>query len=250
MTDLARESAIVLDSWHLRDGAGIAVERHRTRFTASVAEIFGVPVDESAAAYDQAGSDLPRTGSFFPAFVWTSTGLRCVVRTFPVEQLRRGTTLLETPLLDIRNRPDVKGIDYLWQLEQRATAVAAGYDDRLLVTPDGSVSETIFATLVLIRGSQLVVPDAPRLASVTLSVIADRAADHGLTVRERAVTPEAVAGSDSAFTLSALHGVRLVQRWGEHSLPGDSRLRDALQDALESARRPVTSHFGYDGDRS
>lgn len=239
VADLARESPIVLDSWHLYDGAAIALERHRARFAVSVAAVFDVSEEEAGASYDHAVRHLPRSGSWFPAFVWTDIGLRCAVRPFPVGRLRRSMSLVGTPVVDARKRPDIKGIDYLWQLDRRAEAVAAGGDDRLLVTGAGLVSETTFAALGLVEGSELILPDAPRLPSVTLAVVADQAAAHGLTARAEPVTVERVTGAATVLTFSALHGVRIVSRLGDRLCPGDGRLRDGLQRALEATRRPL-----------
>lgn len=244
--DLARSGPIVLDSWHLYDGAGVAVDRHRARFRAAVFDVFGVASDDADAAYDHALSHLPATGSWFPAFVWTRDGLRCAIRMFPVERLQVATALGQ-PLLDTRKAPDVKGIDYLWQQEQQAAAVTGGYDDRVLVTKDGWVSETVFATLVVIRGRELVAPRAPRLRGVTLSVLRDRAPDLGLSVRDEPVTPGELGAADGLLTLSSLHGVRVVERLGTLALQPDRRLRDALQASLETARQPVGGGSGACG---
>lgn len=239
---LARESAIVLDSWHLYDGTAVAMHRHRARFAENVAAVFGVSAEDAGTAYDHAVGHLPRSGSWFPAFVWTRDGLRLIVRAFPVERLQLSTTLDDTPLLDERKRPDIKGIDHLWQLERRGAAASRGYDDQLLVTADGVVSETIFGALAISDGTELIVPEAPRLPSVTLSVAQQHA---GLTVRFRPVTVAEIAGAPIVLTFSALHGVRLVTRLGDRPYAGDARLRDALQQTLEGARRPLPE--GGDG---
>lgn len=234
--DLARAGTIVLDSWHLHDGTGVAVDRHRARFTAAVAEVFGVAEQESGAAYDHALGHLPISGSWFPAFVWTADGLRCAVRMFPVERLRC-TTSLGRPLPDTRKRADVKGIDYIWQVSGRTKALSEGYDDRPLVTDAALVTETIFATLLVIRGRELIVPVATRLPGVTLSVVREAA---GIRLLERPVTMAELPSADGLLTLSALHGVRVVERLGDRTLLTDRRLRNVLQQHLESARRPVT----------
>lgn len=244
--DLARAGTVVLDSWHLYDGAGVAVDRHRARFTSSVHEVFGVAPDESGAAYDHAIGHLPQRGSWFPAFTWTHDGLRCAIRSFPVARLRTSTTLAAA-VRDGRARPDVKGIDYVWQIEQRAAAAAGGCDDRLLVTADGLVSETVFATLVVLRGTELVAPRAPRLRGVTLSVLRDRAADVGLTVRDEEVGVGDLRAADGLLTLSALHGVRVAEQLDGVVLQPDRRIRDALQAALETARQAVVDKGGACG---
>ena len=236
VVDLARAGTIVLDSWHLYDGAGVAVDRHRDRFTAHVRAVFDVGAEESAAAYDHALAHLPVEGSWFPAFVWTAAGLRLLVRPFPVEQLRRTTTLLLRPTLDARKRPDIKGFDYLSQTYALRDATDAGYDDQVLATSDGSLSETVFATLVLARGGELIVPDAPRLDSVTLSVLRERA---GRPVRAATVTASHLLTAPAVFTLSALHGVRVVERVNDASYEPNPALRDRLQAALQGARQPV-----------
>jgi branched-subunit amino acid aminotransferase/4-amino-4-deoxychorismate lyase len=237
--DLARESPIVLDSWHLSDGTAVAVDRHRARFTASVRDVFGIDEAHSRAAYDHALTHLPGGGSWFPALVWTRDGLRCAIRPFPVEQLRVTATLASTPLVDRRKRPAVKGIDYLWQEAAREKNTASGYDDRPLLTSGGCVSETVFSTLVVMRDDDLMVPDAPRLPSVTLSVLRDRAAGLGYTVRCEELTMADVSAADTLLLLSALHGVRVVERLGDRVLRPDDKRCQAFRATLESGRGPV-----------
>lgn len=236
VADLAARSPVVLDSWHLREGRAIGIDRHRERFCAGVRAVFGVGEEESAAAYDDALPQLPADGSWFPAFVWTAGGLRCLVRPFPVERLRTRTTLRLGSTIDARKRPVVKGFDYHWQLATRASAVDAGYDDELLIRSDGTVSEAAFSTLVLWRDDRLVVPRGPRLDSVTLAVLRDTS---GLGVREAPVTAADLLAARTAFTLSALHGVRLVERVNATTYQGDSHLQARLQAVLEGQRRPV-----------
>lgn len=236
VVDLARESTIVLDSWHLYGGAGVAVDRHRSRFTAHVREVFGTSEQESGAAYDHGLAHLPVEGSWFPAFVWTADGMRLLVRPFPVEQLRRTTTLLLASTEDARKRPDIKGFDFLSQMYAHRQASDAGYDDQVLVTRDGSLSEAVFAALILARDGELIVPDAPRLDSVTLAALKERA---GRPVRVATVTASHLLAAPAVFTLSALHGVRLVERVNDMSYQVNPALRGRLQAALEEARVPV-----------
>lgn len=236
VAELAAGSPIVLDSWHLYDGGCVGLDRHRARFTAGVREVFGVAEPASAAAYDHALGHLPHDGSWFPAFAWTHAGLRCAIRPFPVERLRSTTTLRFSSTVDARKRPDVKGFDYAWQLKVRGAATEAGYDDEVLTTSDGAVSETAFATLALWRDGELVVPDVPRLESVTLSVLRGKA---GVAVRAARLAADDVLSAPGVVTLSALHGVRMVERLNETTYQQDPRLRDRLQSIVEAARRPV-----------
>lgn len=238
VVDLARSGSIVLDSWHLSDGTGIGIDRHRTRFTAHVREVFGIDPAESGAAYDHGLGHLPTTGSWFPGFVWTGDGLHLLVRPFPVERLRTSTTLLLAGLRDARKRPDIKGFDYLSQQYAHQQATDAGYDDQVLSTPDGSLSEAVFATVVIAQRGELVVPDAPRLDSVTLDVLREYA---DRPVRQATVTASHLLAAPAAYTLSALHGVRVVDRVNSTTYQPNPQLRDRLQAAIERARGPVSA---------
>lgn len=236
VADLARAGTVVLDSWHLADGASVAIDRHRGRFTRQVGEVFGITGQESRAAYDHALAHLPVEGSWFPGFVWTASGLRLLLRPFPVEHLRTTTALLLRGTPDARKRPDVKGFDHLSQLYAQQQALDAGYDDQVLVTGDGTLSEAVFATVVIARNGELVVPDGPRLDSVTLAVLRE----HGdRPVRTATVTASHLLAAPAVFTLSALHGVRLVERVNSTTYQPNPSLRDRLQSAVEGARRPV-----------
>lgn len=238
VAELARAGTIVLDSWHLSDGAGVAVDRHRDRFTTQVQDVFGIRREESQAAYDHALAHLPSDGSWYPAFVWTADGPRVLVRPFPVDKLQRRTTLLLRATPDARKRPDIPGFDYLSQLYAHQQATDAGYDDQILVTADGSLSETVFATLVIARQGELIVPDAPRVNSVTLSVLRESVRR---PVRTATVTASHLLAAPAVFTLSALHGVRLVDRVNTASYQPNPNLRGKFQDAVEAHRQPVVN---------
>ncbi|MBP2705465.1 aminotransferase class IV [Microbispora sp. RL4-1S] len=82
-----------------------------------------------------------------------------------------------------------------------AEARRDGYDNCLLLTVDGLVSEAPTATVFLVEGDRLVTPrlaDAV-LPSVTRAWVLATAADLGLSAAEEAVTPDRVRAADEVF---------------------------------------------------
>ncbi|MGW7002442.1 aminotransferase class IV [Streptomyces sp. NPDC054933] len=82
-----------------------------------------------------------------------------------------------------------------------AAAAAAGYDNCVLLTSDGLVSEAPTATVFLVEGDRIVTPrlaDAV-LPGVTRSWVLATARTLGLRASAEAVTPERLRGADEVF---------------------------------------------------
>ena len=78
-----------------------------------------------------------------------------------------------------------------------------GYDDALLTSDGGVVSETSMANIGFFEGDTVVWPDAPLLHGVTMQLLEQRLSDYGVTVRRKGVRVGDIATLDGAFLTSA-----------------------------------------------
>jgi len=84
----------------------------------------------------------------------------------------------------------------------KAEAIKAGYDEAIMLGPDGLVSECTGENLFLVRDGQLITPppsEAGALRGITLSSIVKIASDHGYTVSFESVRRDDLYVADEAF---------------------------------------------------
>lgn len=128
----------------------------------------------------------------------------------------------------------------------RAEARAAGADEALLLTVDGSVGEGSATNLFLFEGERLLTPPTACgiLPGVTRAAVKRLAERLGIPVAEEALAPERLWRADEAFLTNSLVGiVPLVAVDGRpigDGRPGPRTLRlvAALQEWVEEAAQP------------
>jgi len=112
-------------------------------------------------------------------------------------------------------------------------AVAAGYDDALLVDQDGAIAEAGIANIVFFDGHSAVWPDAPILAGITMQLVAPRLADHGMPSRTAKVTLADVASLSGACVTNS-RGIAAVDRIDGTPVPVPPAFVKAMHDAYTS----------------
>ncbi|MGM1029920.1 MAG: aminotransferase class IV [Actinomycetota bacterium] len=232
-------ASLAADSWLVVDGAVLALDRHRQRFADAVAEAGG---DRSAAlaAVDAAMQVVP-PGTWSPRLDLTRDGVRLRIRVAPTPS---GTVEVVTAARDPRTLPLRKGPDLAalaaLQAEERARV---GRDVEPILTavePDGArlVAEGTWSALLWWHADTLVVPDVPRLPSVTAAVILDLARADGVDVRRARATPDELDGRE-VWLANALRGIRAVTRWHDGPRVAPAERAPAWQARLEAMRRPA-----------
>lgn len=205
----------VADSFLVENGASLAVEVHRERFTATAADQAGSDPAEVTAFWDAAIRSIPSDGAWFPRLEQRSRdgALQLVARVRPAPELHTSITLLTHTGPDPRRQPRVKGPDLDALLRARTLAQQAGADDAVLMQ-DSHVVETTTAALLWWRGDALCVPEnrLARVDSVTVRSILTLAAALGVDVLHEAATPADLDGLE-VWAVNALHGPRIVTHW-------------------------------------
>ncbi|KAB1637153.1 aminotransferase class IV [Pseudoclavibacter terrae] len=237
-----REASVVsvVESWRVDSGRVIAHAAHRERFERSVGELFGDAATAhpllwsgSPAGTNTVDADwrriwadvfesVPLADSWFPrlsahlAGEGEAGGDRVLVELAlrPAPEARPLTKLVTR--LDERRWPTVKGPDFPYLSEVRASAAEQGAADALLVDDRGVITEAAHGTVVGWRGETLVIPDGRRrVPGTTLGVLDKLLAMAGVPRVEGELRADPLAASadrgwDELWYLNTLHGISPV----------------------------------------
>lgn len=94
-------------------------------------------------------------------------------------------------------------------------ATRAGYDDALLVAPDGQIAETSIANIGFVRGGRVVWPAGPSLLGITWQLLDQELARASSTPTTERIAVADKTSFDGAFLANSL-GVSPVGRIGTH----------------------------------
>jgi branched-subunit amino acid aminotransferase/4-amino-4-deoxychorismate lyase len=108
-----------------------------------------------------------------------------------------------------------------------------GFDDALLTSPDGTVSETAIANIGLFDGPGVVWPDAPMLRGITMQLLEQALPELGMTARRATVRLRDLEAFDGAFTANA-RGVAAVSQIDDVTLPVPAERMRAVAGAYAS----------------
>ena len=108
-----------------------------------------------------------------------------------------------------------------------------GFDDALLTTADGVISETSIANIGFFDGSGVVWPAAPLLHGITMQLLERKLVELDVPARRAPVRLHDIASFDGAF-LSNARGVAAVSEVDGMSLPMQARRMETIADAYAS----------------
>jgi branched-subunit amino acid aminotransferase/4-amino-4-deoxychorismate lyase len=201
-------------SMQVRGGAVRGLARHLERLDAANREVFGRPL---------AGDDV-RTRIREALRGALDAAVRVVV-------LEDGMVVEVSPPVDppvvpqrLRSAPyarpfaHLKHLGTFAQAHHARLARAAGFDDTLLVGPDGLVTETSVANIGFLAGERVVWPEAPVLRGTTMQLLEAALARAGTPSAHRPVRLADLAGFDGAF-LANSRGVSPVRGVDGVALP-------------------------------
>lgn len=139
----------------------------------------------------------------------------------------------QTPLAEY------KTLNYLYYLQAGQWAQANGYDEALILNPDGTVSETCTANLLVINGRHVVRPASSAvLPGVMAGALCRQLISWDYTISQEPVSPEQLIAAQQVLVANALMGaVPVLQVDGQSCPAGDDlwrRLNDAVIPGWES----------------
>jgi branched-subunit amino acid aminotransferase/4-amino-4-deoxychorismate lyase len=117
----------------------------------------------------------------------------------------------------------------------RRLAQRDGFDDALLVSADGAVSETTLANVGFFDGAAVLWPDAPMLHGITMQLLERGLPGRGVPSRRSTVRLRDVAALDGAFLCSA-RGIAAVTAVDQVGLPAQPKGLATLAEAYASVR--------------
>ncbi len=116
---------------------------------------------------------------------------------------------------EVRQSPlaDYKSMNYLYYLHAGRWALKNGADEALVLNPDGSVSESNTANILLIQGKTVIIPESPHvLAGIFQSAVLDLLTGWGYGKETRKVFPEDLADAEGVILTNSLMGAVPVIR--------------------------------------
>lgn len=134
----------------------------------------------------------------------------------------------QRPVAHVKHLSDF-GQSYFQRQVQRE-----GFDEALLTGADGVLSEGSVTNVGFFDGSQVLWPDAPMLAGITMRIIQSRIGDFGLTWRLAPVRLADLGSFDGVFVTNA-RGLAAVAEVDGVTLPVDGERMAKLTDAYASA---------------
>lgn len=138
----------------------------------------------------------------------------------------------------LRSVPSVKHLALDFQLEARAQAREAGFDDALLLAPDGRISEGTFWNVAFWDGESVVWPDAPALTGVTRQLLGAALDQAGLPQRCEAVNMASLDRFSAAFAFNS-SGIGDIAAIDAHVFPGDALTGATLRRLLAAVPRDL-----------
>ncbi|MQS35173.1 aminotransferase class IV [Streptomyces katsurahamanus] len=159
----------------VRDGRVRGLALHLERLDASTRELYGQGLDgERVRAYVRhalaaagTGDGAVRVYVYWPEGDERATLMVTVAK--PQDMPRTPHRLLSVPYA--RDNAHIKHLGSFGQHHSRTLAHRAGYDEALLTTPDGLVTEGAITNIAFWDGTAVVWPDAPCLRGVTMALL-------------------------------------------------------------------------------
>jgi branched-subunit amino acid aminotransferase/4-amino-4-deoxychorismate lyase len=201
-------------SMQVRGGAVRGLARHLERLDAADREVFGRPLDADDVR-ERVREALRGALDAAVRVVALADGL--VVEVGPAADPPAAPQRLR-PVPYARPFAHLKHLGTFAQAHHARLARGAGFDDALLVGPDGLVTETAIANIGFLDGDRVVWPSAPVLHGTTMQLLDVALARAGTPSARRPVRLADLAGFDGAF-LANSRGVSPVAEVDGVELP-------------------------------
>lgn len=220
----------------VRRGAVRGLALHLARLDSANRELFGLPLDgehvRSLIRQALEGSSGDASVRVIVRERSDGAGVRVFVLVRPPFEMPAAATqtLKSTPYL--RPIPHIKRPGDFGHRYVINRAVEAGFDDALLVGPDGLVAEAGIANIAFFDGHGVVWPDAPLLPGITMQLVAPLLAARMPSRTARVALADVSAMSGAVVTNS--RGIAAVARVDEVEVPYSADFVEAVTAAYES----------------
>jgi branched-subunit amino acid aminotransferase/4-amino-4-deoxychorismate lyase len=218
----------------VRNRRARGVELHCRRLDAATRELYGIGLDSERVRdrIRHALADDIVDASVRVYVVPSGAQPTIIVTVKPPGGVAPGPQRLQSVAYQ-RPLAHLKQLGHVGQRHAGQLARANGFDDALLVAPDGRMAETATANIGFLAGSTLVWPDAPLLRGITMQLLERALAERDVPSR-RAPLRLADAASYDAVILSNARGIAVVGQIDEVAVPVDAERVRALTDIYEA----------------
>jgi branched-subunit amino acid aminotransferase/4-amino-4-deoxychorismate lyase len=207
------------ETMRVSDGLALHGERHLERITSS-AHALGLPAPERAA-FVAATAGATGDGEVVRVRLDAPAGeavLEAERRAALAPGVLRLTALAGwyAPGYALREH---KLTSHFHGIQGRRLAVAAGFDDALLISHDGRVGEATNANVALLAGGALVTPTVDGLLpGVCRAALLDAARELGLVVETRIVALSEIIDAEAVLVISSPRGISEAIELDGHAL--------------------------------
>ena len=209
LTYLALANYGAYTSFRVEQGGVRGLDLHLARLEASALELFGEAVGEARlrelmrAAVDGQGDCWLRVSLFSPE-VWPRTPAwtgrpKVMIGAFPPPPPLADTGLRLHVQTYGREAAHLKHTANFGLIRARRLARAAGFDDALFADGTGRISEGSLWNIGFVRGGEVIWPEAPMLAGVTMTLLQGGLRDCGVPSRVAPVWLEELPRFDGVF---------------------------------------------------
>jgi branched-chain amino acid aminotransferase len=220
----------VFEVARLYAGRPFALQEHLERMVRS-AENLRLPLDRAAVERDvdsllqaaQPGDGLLR--------VLVTRGGHRVTLLEPLPPMPQSVALGHVTYTPTLILDGVKSLSYAANMLATRLAVERGFDDALLVTPEGRVLELPTCSFFWVRGGELLTPP---LADHVLDSITRRLIIAATGVREQATSIEDLAGAEEAFIASSVREVLPVHKIERQALAAPGPITSATAESVRA----------------
>ncbi len=147
-----------------------------------------------------------------------------------------GLTLATYPHRRMSPLADFKTLNYLYYHQAGAWARAQGADEALVLNPDGTISETNTANMLVVSGKTVTRPASSHvLPGVMQAAVCRRLISRGFAIKDRPIYTDAVLNADTVLLTNSLLGAVPALSLDDRPLRCDQSLAAALNSGLFNA---------------
>ncbi|MEV7415357.1 aminotransferase class IV [Streptomyces sp. NPDC089919] len=225
-----------MTAMQVRDGRVQGLALHLARLDAATRELFGQGLDGGRvlARMRQALAEAGVRDAAVRVYVYAAPGaddpVTLVIVRPPTPAPAGPQRLRSVPY--VRPFAHLKHVGVFGQGLHLRQVQAAGYDEALLVAPDGTVAEGAITNVGFVAGDTIVWPAGPQLVGTAMRLLRRQLEDAGLAWRQEPVRLDDLARFDGAFVCNSI-GLAPVARIDDLDLPHDGPLLRALPGLLE-----------------
>ena len=180
------------------------------------------------------------TGGASSNFITPENRPSLIVMLAPVKPYTAATYAAGASLITVdfaRFMPTVKSLNYITAIMAQQRARAAGAIEALYCTTAGAITECTTSNFFVLRGDQLITPEADVLTGVTRAAVLDIAGDLYAVVK-RPIRYDELATVDEAFITSTTKEVMPIVRIDDIAI-GNGKPGPHTQRLLELFRRRI-----------